>query len=199
MEGIEASVRVFNEQGYSRHNFSLLHCVSQYPCAPEDLNLARIASWIDKFPEATIGLSDHFNGVLSGALAAMLGASVFEKHVTFDRSWRGTDHKFSLEPEGFEKFVRDIERVELMMGDPGYESDGSEAVFAKLGKVICASEDLAAGELVTMENIRGRICTRGIPVRMIGDVIGMPLAEDCAGRGPGCRLRIYQKKAFGRC
>ena len=45
----------------------------------------------------------------------MLGARVFEKHVTFDRSLKGTDHPFSLEPDGFRKFVRDIKRTPQLL------------------------------------------------------------------------------------
>ena len=86
--------------------------------------------------DVKIGLSDHFNGILTGPLAAMLGATVFEKHVTFDRAWKGTDHVFALEPEGFRKFCRDIRRTHYII-DSGFRQDlGNEPVFKKLGKSI---------------------------------------------------------------
>ena len=86
-------------------NISVLHCVSKYPCPPHEMQLNKIIKLKDLFPDLKIGISDHFNGILSGPIAYMLGARVFEKHVTFDRSLKGTDHPFSLEPDGFRKFV----------------------------------------------------------------------------------------------
>ena len=62
------------------------------------------------FPKFSIGLSDHFNGILSGPVAYMMGARVFEKHVTLNRAWKGSDHKFALEPNGFRLFTRDIKK-----------------------------------------------------------------------------------------
>ena len=45
----------------------------------------------------------------------MLGARVFEKHVTLDRSWKGSDHSFALSSHGFSQFVRDIRRTPIML------------------------------------------------------------------------------------
>ena len=89
------------------------------------LKLGNIRTLIREFPEIKIGLSDHFNGILTGPLAAMLGATVFEKHVTFDRAWKGTDHVFALEPEGFRKFCRDIRRTHQII-DSGFSSNLGE-------------------------------------------------------------------------
>ncbi len=94
---------------------SILHCVSEYPCEYSRLGLDNIEVLIKKFPHCTIGSSDHFNGILSGPIAYMKGARVFEKHVTLNRASKGTDHSFALEPEGFRKFVRDIKRVGQML------------------------------------------------------------------------------------
>ena len=79
------------------------------------LGLENIKKLINAYPNCIIGSSDHFNGILSGPVAYMEGARVFEKHVTLNRSWVGTDHSFALERGGFTNFVRDIKRVPLMM------------------------------------------------------------------------------------
>ena len=94
---IESSVELFQSKNV---DFALLHCVSEYPCPIEKLGLNSINSLIDKYPEMTVGLSDHFNGILSGPIGYMNGARVFEKHVTFNRANKGTDHSFALEPKG---------------------------------------------------------------------------------------------------
>lgn len=152
---------------------AVLHCVSEYPCEYHRLGLSSISILIAEFPECTIGSSDHFNGTLSGPVAYLQGARVFEKHVTLNRAWRGTDHSFALEPDGFRKFVRDIKRVRHMLPPKKGEDIGNERVFGKLGKSLVVNRDIAAGEILTLENLSGRIFTiPHIPVRLSSLVIG---------------------------
>ncbi|TAK64240.1 N-acetylneuraminate synthase family protein [Methylobacter sp.] len=152
---------------------AVLHCVSEYPCEHNRLGLNNIEILIKEFPECTIGLSDHFNGILSGPIAYMKGARVFEKHVTLNRAWQGADHGFSLEHDGFRKFVRDIKRVPEMM-TPKHESElGSEFVFKKLGKSIVALHDIQVGQTISIDDLTGKIYdNEGIPIRQSSEVIG---------------------------
>ena len=69
------------------------------------LGLENIIKLKKKYPELIIGSSDHFNGILSGPVAYLQGARVFEKHVTLNRGWKGTDQSFALEPEGFQNLL----------------------------------------------------------------------------------------------
>ena len=64
-----------------------------------------------------IGLSDHQNGIAMAVVAYMLGARVIEKHFTLNHAAKGTDHAFSLMPEGMRKLVRDLQRVPGALGD----------------------------------------------------------------------------------
>jgi N-acetylneuraminate synthase/sialic acid synthase len=152
---------------------AILHCVSEYPCEYNRLGLDNIETLIREFPECTIGSSDHFNGTLSGPVAYLKGARVFEKHVTLNRAWKGTDHSFALEPEGFRKFVRDIKRVRHMMPPKPADDLGNERVFKKLGKSLVAYQDIQAGDTITLDHLSGRIFkTQYIPVRESNQVIG---------------------------
>ncbi|MHB1187472.1 N-acetylneuraminate synthase family protein [Thiobacillus sp.] len=152
---------------------AILHCVSEYPCEYNRLGLDNIEVLIEEFPGCAIGSSDHFNGTLSGPVAYLKGARVFEKHVTLNRAWKGTDHSFALEPEGFRKFVRDIKRVRHMMMPKPADDLGSERVFKKLGKSLVAYADIKAGERFTLENLSGRIFNmQYIPVRESNQVVG---------------------------
>ncbi len=152
---------------------AVLHCVSEYPCEYNRLGLDSIKTLLAEFPECKIGSSDHFNGTLSGPVAYLQGARVFEKHVTLNRAWRGTDHSFALEPEGFRKFVRDIRRTPHMLPPKPVEELGTEAVFKKLGKSLVAYHDIAAGETITIDSLSGRIFPdQIIPVRESNRVIG---------------------------
>lgn len=151
----------------------ILHCVSEYPCEYNRLGLDTIPRLIEAFPQCTIGLSDHFNGILSGPIAYMKGARVFEKHVTLNRSWKGTDHVFALEPDGFRKFVRDIRRVPFMMPPKPAENLGEESVFKKLGKSVVALHDIEHGATITINDLSGKIFQEQyIPVRRSAEIIG---------------------------
>ena len=152
---------------------SILHCVSEYPCEYNRLGLDNISKLIDDFPSISIGLSDHFNGTLSGPIAYMKGARVFEKHVTLNRAWKGTDHVFALEPEGFRKFVRDIRRVPKMMPPKPAQELGQESVFKKLGKSIVALNDIHQGSKISLDDLSGKIFQEQyIPVRRSQEIIG---------------------------
>lgn len=162
---------------------AVMHCVSEYPCEFNRLGLDNIEALIKEFPGCAIGSSDHFNGTLSGPVAYLKGARVFEKHVTLNRAWKGTDHSFALEHEGFRKFVRDIKRVHQMMPPKPAGDLGNEPVFKKLGKSLIAYVDIHAGETITLESLSGRIfSTQYLPVRESNLVIGRIAKKDiCKG------------------
>lgn len=172
-EQIAASV----ETVLAHHDdLAILHCVSEYPCPVEKLGLNAIPFLQEKFPNVTVGISDHFNGILSGPVAYMKGARVFEKHVTLDRSQKGTDHPFSLEPDGFRRFVRDIRRVPEMMEPKNDGTLGNEPVFQKLGKSLVLNKPLTEKEIITIDDLSGRIFNENvIPVRQANEVIGKRL------------------------
>lgn len=173
MDHIRQSVNCYLKKS---NKLVLLYCVSEYPTPINKLKLGNIRTLIREFPEIKIGLSDHFNGILTGPLAAMLGATVFEKHVTFDRAWKGTDHVFALEAEGFRKFCRDIRRTHQII-DSGFSSNlGDEPVFKKLGKSIIFENDLPVGHVLEIKDLNGKILNdHGIPIRDTFKYIGKKL------------------------
>jgi len=184
--GSADQIRSSIETILSHHNdIAVLHCVSEYPCEFNRLGLENIQTLIKEFPECTIGSSDHFNGILSGPVAYMLGARVFEKHVTLNRSWRGTDHSFALEPRGFGSFVRDLKRVRHMLPPKPQDDLGNEFVFQKLGKSIIALHDISAGEILTLDNLSGKIFNEQIsPVRECNKFLGKKLNRDLKAGDP---------------
>lgn len=158
---------------------AILHCVSEYPCEYNRLGLNVIEELVKEFPQCVIGSSDHFNGTLSGPVAYLKGARVFEKHVTLNRAWRGTDHSFALEPEGFRKFVRDIKRVRHMLPPKPADDLGNERVFKKLGKSLVAYVDIKAGEKITLDHLSGKIFNQQyVPVRESNRVVGSRAQRD---------------------
>ena len=97
-------------------NFCILQCTSGYPSPYEELNLRVIETFAKAFPRVVIGFSAHDAGISMPLVAYMLGARVFEKHFTLNRTWKGTDQAFSLEPAGLRRVVRDLHRTVEALG-----------------------------------------------------------------------------------
>lgn len=175
--GLTEQIKISVDEVLKFHNkLAILHCVSIYPCAHDELALLEVQTIANKYENLAVGLSDHFNGILSGPIAFMLKARVFEKHVTLNRAQKGTDHAFSLEPKGFSSFVRDIKRTPEMLKLKNLIDLGNEPVFKKLGKSITAAYDLKKGDQLSIENLSGRIFPETyIPVRLTSAVIGKTL------------------------
>ncbi|MEM1158903.1 MAG: N-acetylneuraminate synthase family protein [Verrucomicrobiota bacterium] len=88
-------------------------CTSGYPVAFEDICLLEITRLKEKFGSRVkkIGFSGHHLGIAADIAALALGAEVFERHYTLDRTWKGTDHAASLEPDGMRRLARDLRNV----------------------------------------------------------------------------------------
>jgi N,N'-diacetyllegionaminate synthase len=98
------------------NNFSILHAVSIYPAKNHQLNLRMIKSIKNTFGVNT-GFSDHSLSTFAPCIAATLGASVIEKHITFDRSEKGPDHYFALEKKELAEMVGGIRESEVALGN----------------------------------------------------------------------------------
>jgi len=135
-------------------NLTILHCTASYPSEIEDMNLAVIQTYKNEFKEYRIGLSDHENGIDAAPIAYMLGARTFEKHFTLNRANKGTDHAFSLEPQGLSKLVRNLHRIDKMIGSSEKKLLESEKKpLFKMKKSIVASKNLAEGHVLSFKDI----------------------------------------------
>lgn len=102
-----------------------MHCVSSYPCPPEKVNLRKI-ELLSKDIE-TVGFSDHTTDLITPAIARALGAEVFEKHFTSDKSLPGRDNKFAVDKYEFQKMVEYIQVADEMLINLGPEAIDIEA------------------------------------------------------------------------
>ena len=95
---------------------TILHCVSEYPCKLDDLNLLTIPFLKKEFPEAKIGLSSHCLDIRGGVIARDLGAEIFEYHFSLSREFFGSDHKVSLLPDEFKTLVNSLksDKIEII-------------------------------------------------------------------------------------
>ncbi|GAI92923.1 unnamed protein product, partial [marine sediment metagenome] len=110
---IKEAIRSIHKAGNKQ--IIILHCISQYPTKPEDVNLNSLLTLQNDF-NCPIGFSDHTKTIYASIGAVALGAKVIEKHFTLDRSLPGPDHPYALEPNGLQQMVMAIREVEKMLG-----------------------------------------------------------------------------------
>ena len=166
----------------------VLHCTASYPAEVDDLNLSVIAVLKERYPDLVIGLSDHHNGIAMAPVAFMLGARAFEKHFTLNHAWKGTDHAYSLMPDGMRRFVRDLHRVPAALGDGVKRRlPSEERPLEKMGKKLVAARDLPAGHVLEPGDVEARSpADGGLPPyeldRLLGGTLLRPLGaqEDVA-------------------
>ena len=161
------------------NNFAILQCTASYPADFTQLNLRVIQTLRQKYPDNVIGFSGHDNGIAMSTAAFTLGARVIEKHFTLNRALKGTDHAFSLEPQGLSKLVRDLRRTSSALGDGNkvvYESEN--APMRKMRKMIVAKHFLPAGTIIRLEDLDFRSPGNGIGPDKLEIILGRKLKGD---------------------
>lgn len=168
-----AAILTLNEQ------LCVLHCTAAYPADVEDLNLSVITALRERYPDLVIGLSDHHNGIAMAPVAFMLGARVFEKHFTLNHAWKGTDHAYSLMPEGMRRFVRDLHRVPVALGDGVKRRlPSEERPLEKMGKKLVAAHGLPAGHVVGAGDLVAKSpADEGLPPYELDALLGRALVR----------------------
>jgi sialic acid synthase len=157
---------------------AILQCTSGYPAAWDELDLRVIETYRELFPTACVGLSSHDNGIAMPVVAYVLGARIVEKHFTLNRVMKGTDHRFSLEPQGLRKMVRDLRRTRRALGDGEkrfYPSEVEPSI--KMGKKLVAAHDLPAGHRLREQDIALKSPGDGLPPTDLQTIVGRALHE----------------------
>lgn len=158
---------------------SILHCVSQYPTAPDNLNLNTIHYLKEHYGQYRIGFSDHTIGISAPVVAVGMGAEIIEKHITIDRRMKGTDQAGSLGPDGVNRMVRDIRVAERWMGTKDLYIDKSiDEARVKLERSIATKRAMKAGETIVMEDIHMLSPGDGFKWKQVDEVIGKTVVSD---------------------
>jgi sialic acid synthase SpsE len=152
---------------------TLLHCTSNYPTAPDDVNLRAMCTLASEigFP---VGYSDHTSGIAVATAAVALGAVVIEKHFTLDRSLPGPDHQASLEPNELVAMIDAIRVVERCLGSAKKEPCATEWMM----------RDVARRSLTLMKsmNVGERLQAGDIDILRPGNGIAPKFHNDLIGR-----------------
>ena len=164
---------------------ALLQCTAGYPAAWNELDLRVIETYRELFPQTVVGLSSHDNGIAMALVQYMLGGRIVEKHFTLNRALKGTDHRFSLEPQGLRKMVRDLKRTRTALGDGHKKMYPSEVEpITKMAKKLVVIRDLPAGHQLTADDLGMKSPGDGVPPyefdRFVGRTLRHPVRADDA-------------------
>jgi N-acetylneuraminate synthase len=132
---------------------TLLHCTTDYPTVPSDVNLQAMLTLREKF-DCQVGFSDHSVGIHLAVAAVAMGATVIEKHLTIDRDLPGPDHKASLEPSEFKNLVDQVRDLENAFGDGIKRPTEVELKNKKIARrSLVALKAIKTGDVFTSENV----------------------------------------------
>ena len=200
LEEVDLAVDFLSRRGAE---LALLHCVSKYPCPPEELQLQTVSFFKQRY-NIPIGFSDHSIGVDSALAAVALGATIIEKHFSLSRDLWGSDHKVAMTPSELASLVGGIRELEsdpykkeeylskdivrAGLGDSAKTLQEGEAQFRPFfRKTLVALEDIPAGSMVTRELVgamRPQAHLAGLPSEKFETVVGRVAQTDIARHQP---------------
>ncbi len=148
---IEQAVNVCRSVG--NNEITLLKCTSSYPAPLDASNLKSLQLLKDRFG-VSVGLSDHTEGFIAPVVAVSLGASVIEKHFILDRSIRGADASFSMEPKEFKQMVDQVRLAESSLGQANFNIPKQSEANQKFKRSLFISQDIKKGECFSKLNVK---------------------------------------------
>ncbi|UCH93365.1 MAG: N-acetylneuraminate synthase family protein [Candidatus Aminicenantes bacterium] len=173
---IEEAVHAIRREGNDQ--LAVLHCVSCYPPKPETVNLRNIVM-LEKAFDLPVGFSDHSPDNYMDIAAVALGACIIEKHVTLDRTMKGVDHPFSLEPDGMKYLVKGVREAEKALGTWGRNLSNEELGTRQMvRRSVAARFDIKRGDTFSRENLKLVRPGTGLHPRYLEQILGKKAAVD---------------------
>ena len=177
---VERAVRLI--RGINSQELVLLHCTTNYPCPPAEVNLRAMLTLQRAF-NVRVGYSDHTVGSEVSVAAVALGAELIEKHLTLDKDMEGPDHRASLNPTEFGEMVRQVRAIEQALGDGvKWPNPSEEKIKPLVRRRVVAAHDLLKGTVIHWDHLSFKRANEGIYVdqaeHLIGRRLNATLAED---------------------
>lgn len=186
---LDEMVRAAREAGCKE--LVLLKCTSTYPATPENTNLLTIPHLQALF-NCEVGLSDHTMGIGVSVASVALGASVIEKHFTLNRGDGGVDSTFSMEPNEMSSLVIESERAWRALGVISYGPTEAEKKSLQYRRSLYIVEDIAAGKVLTENNLRAIRPGFGLAPKYFQMLLGKTIAKDVK-RGTAMTWDLLEK------
>ena len=158
----------------------ILHCVSDYPCSDNALNLYALDLLKEKFPQNRIGFSDHSIGLTASIISAARGFDFFERHFTLNKEDNGPDHYASSDVDEMKNYVSEIRRVKTILGNKIKNIQEEEkGMSLRSKKAIKSLTKIMKGEKISLENTFPlRPAENGISVDEIENILGKKVKCD---------------------
>lgn len=171
---LDESVRAAREAGC--RDLILLKCTSTYPATAGNTNIRTIPHMRELFG-CEVGLSDHTMGSGVSVASVALGATVIEKHFTLSRADGGVDSAFSMEPAELADLVEATERAWQALGAVSYGPTEAESRSLQYRRSLYVIADVAAGQLITRDNVRAIRPGLGLPTKYLDVIVGKRAAR----------------------
>ncbi len=168
---------------------ALLHCVSSYPTELRDINVKAVETLRNEF-DTLVGLSDHtVDPTIAPSATVTLGGSIVEKHFTLDKTMKGPDHSFALEPNELSEMIDVIRDTEQALGDGTVSVTKAEAETAsRARRILFIVEDLEEGDTVSEGDVKalrpGYSSEDGLHPKHLNAVIGKQVKVSLSSGDP---------------
>lgn len=179
MDEIKEAVATIESSGNKK--IVVMHCSLCYPTKDEDINLLTIKYLKETFPQYPIGLSDHTMNLMTPAVAYALGARIFEKHYTVDKTLeKSADHWLSADPNDMREIIKNINTVRTLMGKygPRVVMPQEERTRMYDRRSVVADKDIKAGEILTLENLTCKRPGMGVSAKYFNEFLGKKAKVD---------------------
>ncbi|MAZ25421.1 MAG: N-acetylneuraminate synthase [Porticoccaceae bacterium] len=173
---IEEVLSIYKKENID--NVALLHCVANYPCSYQSLNLRVITTLKEAFG-LPVGFSDHAEGSIPAAASIALGATIVEKHFTLDRNMVGPDHKASSTPEEFRALVQAIRITEASLGSKVKSIQIEEKDMRKISrKSLFLAKDVREGQVLDEHDFTLKRPGSGIYANVLPVIVGRKASRE---------------------
>jgi N-acetylneuraminate synthase/N,N'-diacetyllegionaminate synthase len=173
---VDEAVRVLRKAGCPQ--IAVLHCVSNYPAEPSDVNLKAISTMTAAL-DVPVGFSDHTVGTTVSLAAVALGACIIEKHFTLDKTMPGPDHRASADPDELKSMVQTIRTVESALGNGVKEPTANEEHNRDIvRRSVAAASDISMGQIINESELTLLRPGSGIPPALLTEVAGRTARKD---------------------
>lgn len=172
-DAVNTILPVWKKKGLAiQENLTLLHCTSNYPAAPQDVNLKAMRTLSDAFG-LPVGYSDHTLGITIPCGAVAMGAVLIEKHFTLDCDLVGPDHRASLSPVELSQMVTQIRQLELALGNGTKMPTESELPIRDVARrSVTLIKPIIAGQPIQTDMLTLMRPGNGIPPKQLPDLVG---------------------------
>lgn len=150
----------------------ILKCTSSYPCKNSDANINGILTLKQRYGYE-VGFSDHTLNSTAAVAAAVLGATVFEKHIKLNETEITLDSEFSLSPESFKEYVTNLSEVNSVLGSSEIERIETEESSYWERPSIVALNEIRSGERFSSLNIGVRRPSIGLHPKYFKEIQGL--------------------------